>query len=152
MYGNIYDHFNTVFEYEGGLRLFSSCRQWNGASTDVSDHVWGTKGIARFQSHAIEGNSPWRWREEEGAPPDDMYQNEHDALFASIRKGEPIDNGDYMCKSTLMAILARMSAYTGQSITWQQALESRESLAPASYEWGELATPPIAVPGVTQFV
>ncbi len=35
-----------------------------------------------------------------------MYQIEHDELFASIRAGKPINNGDYMCKSTMLAISA----------------------------------------------
>ena len=34
-----------------------------------------------------------------------MYQTEHNELFASIRNGTPINNGDYMTKSTLMAIM-----------------------------------------------
>ena len=151
MYGNIYDHFNTVYEFEGGVKLFSSCRQWNGAAGDVSDHVWGTKGVAHIQSHTIDGENAWRHRAEDGET-DDMYQNEHDELFASIRSGTPIDNGDYMCKSTLMAILARMAAYTGQTITWEQALESQEDLSPVNYRWGPIDTPPIAVPGVTKFI
>jgi predicted dehydrogenase len=150
-YGNVYDHFNTVFEYDGGVRMFSSCRQWNGASSDVSDHVWGTKGVAHLQSHAIEGANAWRHRSREDEA-DDMYQNEHDALFASIRKGEPLDNSDYMCKSTMLAIMARMAAYTGQTLTWEQALNSAEDLSPSSYGWAEIPTPPIAVPGVTKFV
>ena len=52
-----------------------------------------------------------------------------------------------------MAIMARMSAYTGQSLTWEQALNSQELLAPAAYAW-DAAPPPdvVAVPGVTQFV
>ena len=58
-----------------------------------------------------------------------------------------------MAKSTLMAIMARMSAYTGQSLTWEQALNSQEALTPAAYAW-DAAPPPdvVAVPGVTQFV
>ena len=35
-WGNIYDHFNTTFEWEGGVRAFSSCRQISGAASDVS--------------------------------------------------------------------------------------------------------------------
>ena len=147
-WGNVYDHFNTVFEWANGVRAFSSCRQWNGTANDVSDHVYGTEGVARLQTHKIEGKQPWRWRSEE---PDDMYQNEHDALFASIRNNERIDNGDYMCKSTLMAIMARMAAYTGQVITWEQALASELDLSPEAYEWGPLAVRPVAVPGVTKF-
>jgi predicted dehydrogenase len=151
MYGNIYDHFNSVFEYASGVRMFSSCRQWVGADSDVSDHVFGTKGVAHLQSHSIEGENAWRYRGREDEV-DDMYQNEHDELFASIRKGEPIDNSDYMCKSTLMGIMARMSAYTGRSLTWEQALNSQEDLSPASYDWTPIESPPVAVPGVTRFV
>lgn len=150
-YGNIYDHFNSVYEFAGGVKVFSSCRQWNGASSDVSDHVFGTKGIAHLQSHAIEGENAWRHRGKDDES-DDMYQNEHDELFASIRKGEPIDNSDYMCKSTLMAIMARMAAYSGQTITWEQALNSQEDLRPASYDWTSIESPPVAIPGVTKFV
>jgi hypothetical protein len=80
-----------------------------------------------------------------------MYQNEHNELFASIRNGRPINNGDYMAKSTLMAILGRMASYTGQVITWEQALNSREDLSPPRYEWGSLPVAPVARPGITQF-
>ena len=56
-----------------------------------------------------------------------------------------------MAKSTLMAILGRMATYTGQVITWEQALNSKEDLTPAKYEWGPVPTPSAAVPGVTRF-
>jgi myo-inositol 2-dehydrogenase / D-chiro-inositol 1-dehydrogenase len=153
-YGNVYDHFNTVFEWKSGLRGFSSCRQWKGAkSHDVSDYVFGTVGKANIQDHVIWGEKAWRWKDD--GTPDDMYQNEHDALFAALRKGEVINNGEYMCHSTLMAIMARMSAYTGQEITFEQALESKELLGPpdlAKLTLKDAPPPtPLAVPGVTQF-
>jgi myo-inositol 2-dehydrogenase/D-chiro-inositol 1-dehydrogenase len=64
-----------------------------------------------------------------------------------------INNGDYMAPSTMMAIMSRMSAYTGKSLLWEQVMNSREDLSPAGYSWD--AQPPkatVAVPGVTQFV
>ncbi|MDH3585209.1 MAG: gfo/Idh/MocA family oxidoreductase, partial [Phycisphaerae bacterium] len=81
-----------------------------------------------------------------------MYQTEHNELFASIRAGKPLNNGDYMCKSTLMAIMGRMSAYTGQSITWEQALNSKLDLAPPQFAWGSVPVRPVARPGQTKFV
>jgi len=81
-----------------------------------------------------------------------MYQNEHNELIASIRGGKPINNGDYMTKSTLMAIMGRMATYTGQVITWEQALNSKENLSPAKYVFGPLPTPAVARPGITKFV
>ena len=80
-------------------------------------------------------------------------QTEHDELFASIRNGKPINNGHYMTRSTLMAILGRMATYTGQQITWEQALDSQEDLSPDKYEWD--AKPPVsvvAIPGMTKLV
>jgi predicted dehydrogenase len=148
MYGNVYDHFNTVFEWKNGVRAFSSCRQWNGASTDVSDHIYGTQGVAHLQTHDIKGAKSWRWRSE---AEDNMYQNEHNALFAAIRAGEVIDNSSYMASSTLMAILARMAAYTGQTITWEQALNSTEDLSAKNYAWADAPAVEISVPGVTKF-
>jgi predicted dehydrogenase len=153
-YGNVFDHFNTVFEWKNGVRCFSSCRQWAGAkSSDVSDWIFGTKGRANIQAHEVQGPNAWRWKDD--GKPDDMYQNEHDAFFAALRKGEVINNGDYMCSSTLMAIMARMSAYTGQEVTFDAALNSQEVLGPADLASLTLhdAPPPtpLAVPGVTQF-
>jgi hypothetical protein len=147
MYGNVYDHFNTVFEWESGVKLFHSCRQWEGADRDVSDFVYGTKGTAAIQNHYIKGEQEWRFR----GRPKSMYQREHDALFAAIRNGEPINDGDYMCKSTLMALMGRMAAYTGKVIEWEQALNSEEDLTPPAYAFGPAPEVVVARPGVTQF-
>jgi hypothetical protein len=56
-----------------------------------------------------------------------------------------------MVHSTGMALLGRMAAYTGQTISFQQMLESKEDLLPAKLAFGELAMPPVAIPGQTKF-
>jgi hypothetical protein len=71
-----------------------------------------------------------------------MYQNEHDEMLASIRAGRPINDGDWMAKSTLMAIMGRMATYTGKLITWEMAFNSKEDLTPPKYEFGPMPTPP----------
>ena len=150
-WGNIYDHFSTVYEYENGVKGFANCRQQNGCSRDVSDHVFGTKGRAEIMKHRIydrQGKTIWRFRDKNT----NMYQAEHDAFFASIRSGNPINNGKYMSQSTMMAISARMSAYTGKTITWEQAMNSKLDLTPPHYEWKDLPVTPVATPGVTEFV
>jgi len=153
-YGNIYDHFSVVYEYADGARLISNCRQQPGCKNDMSAHVLATKGRAQFVERKnglrIESDKgSWRF---EGVP-NNIYQTEHDELFASIRSGRPINNGEYMAKSTLLAIMGRMAAYTGQEITWEMALNSKENLSPARYDWDAAPPPsPIAVPGQTPFV
>ncbi len=150
-YGNVYDHFNTVYEWKSGVRGFSSCRQMPGTSHDVSDYAFGSKGTAALQHHRIQSaDGKWRYR---GDGPDDMYQNEHNALFAAIRSNNPIDNSDYMIKSTMLAVMGRMSAYTGQTISWDDAWNSNLDLSPRVYDW--IDDPPsigVALPGVTKFV
>jgi hypothetical protein len=48
--------------------------------------------------------------------------------------------------------MGRMAAYTGQQITWEQALGSKEDLTPAKYDWDfPIADPPVAVPGQTRY-
>jgi predicted dehydrogenase len=149
-YGNIFDHMATVYEYANGVKCFSYCRQQNGCANETKDYVFGTKGRVDVMRHTITGENAWQFREAR-AQRRDMYQTEHNELFASIRSGTPINNGEYMAKSTLMGIMGRMACYTGKEITWEDALNSREDLTPARYEWGPMPVPPVARPGVTQF-
>src|SRR5262249_41553544 len=124
-YGNIFDHMATVYEYQSGVKCFSYCRQQAGCGNETKDYVMGTRGRCDVMAHPITGETPWRFREPR-AQRRDMYQTEHNELFASIRNGSPINNGEYMAKSTLMAIMGRMACYTGRVITWEDALNSQE--------------------------
>lgn len=149
-YGHIYDHFSVVYEYANGARGFHFCRQQAGCATDNSDYLIGTKGVAKIKAFGaleITGDKPWKYS---GKRPD-MYQVEHDELFASIRKGEPINQGISMAHSTLTAIMGRMAGYTGQVISWEQALNSEEKLGPDKLDWnGPIPVPPVALPGQNQ--
>jgi predicted dehydrogenase len=150
-YGHIYDHFAITYEYEDGAKLFATCRQQQGCSNDISVHLLGTKGRAELSSRrlTITGAQDWKYGNTENV----AVQAEHDALFASIRAGKPLNNGDYLAKSSLLAIMGRMAGYTGQQITWEMALNSKEDLSPPSYDWNvALPDPPVAIPGVTRFV
>ncbi len=152
-YGQIYDHFSVVYEYANGARLVSNCRQQPQCKNDMSVKVLGSQGQADF----VERRKGMRIRSTRGewiyeGPRNNMFQTEHDELFASIRNGKPINNGEYMARSTLLAIMGRMAAYTGQEITWEMAMNSKEDLAPSRYDWdGQPPSAQIAVPGQTRF-
>ena len=81
----------------------------------------------------------------------DMYQNEHDEMFAAIRAGKPINNGEAAAASTLLALMGRTAAYTGKVITPDLILNSKEDLSPPRYEFGPLAMPPVPIPGTNRF-
>ena len=83
-----------------------------------------------------------------------MYDQEHRDLFAAIRAGTPLNDGERIATSTLLGIMARTAAYTGQKITWDMILNSKDDLAPEeTLKWDSSFTPnPLPIPGVTKFV
>ncbi len=148
MYGNIYDHHSVTYEYENGSRIFSNTRQQSGCKNNSTAKVHGSKGAAEVSESRLEiaAGSTWRFQEKVK----NMYQVEHDELFAGIRKGQPLNNGEYMAKSTLLAIMGRMATYTGKEVTWEQALNSKQDLSPEKYAWGSAPEVQIAMPGITK--
>jgi len=150
--GNIFDHIDVFYEYANGARAFMAQRQIANCYQDNSDYLLGATGtgtIKGWSDPVIQGRESWRYR----GPKNDMYQTEHDELFASIRKGEPINDGLWMTHSTLIFIMGRMAAYTGQEVMWDQALNSQERLVPERLTWDmTLPLPPMAVPGRSRLV
>jgi myo-inositol 2-dehydrogenase / D-chiro-inositol 1-dehydrogenase len=151
--GNIFDHFAVNYEFPGGARGFLGSRQQAGCANDNTATILGTKGDGRELGFSgmpfIRGENPWKY----AGPRPNMYQVEHDELFASIRSGQPINNGVRMANTTLAAIMGRMAAYTGQEITWDMALNSQEALVPAVLDWKTpIPVPSWAMPGRTKFV
>lgn len=151
IYGNAFDHFAIEYEYEKGVKGIHFSRQQNGCSTTNRVEVAGTLGNAFIQGnkHEITGKVNWQYKGETN----DMYQTEHDELFASIRNGKPINDGEVMARSSMLGVLGRMVAYTGQTITWEEALNSKVALSPAidQYSWDlKWPTAPVARPGITK--
>jgi predicted dehydrogenase len=150
--GNIYDHFEVNYLYPNNVRAFLGCRQIEGCYNENADYIMGSKGvctIGRGPLPRIEGQTTWTF----AGTKNDMYQHEHDVLFASIRKGQPVNDGLRMAHSTLLGIMGRMAAYTGQTVTWEQAMNSEERIFPEKLEWDmSLPVAPMAVPGVTKLI
>ena len=148
-YGDIFDHFSLVYEYPNNVRGYHQCRHWSETKTRVKDYILGSKGTCDVFDHIITGPNKWRDRDKTKY---DMYQTEHDEMFAAIRAAKPINNGLYASRSTLLAIMGRMAAYTGDVITWDMALNSQEDLIPANYSWGDAPKRAVPRPGTTKYV
>ncbi len=152
-YGNVYDHFAVVYEYENGEKGYHFCRQQEGCSRSYGVYMLGTKGKCDIDvggKHQIVGKKTWDYKGDRN----NMYQTEHDELFASIRAGKPFNDGITMAHSTMLGIWGRMAAYTGQTITWEEALNSNDHLCPEldEYSW-DMNWPlrEVAKPGITKF-
>lgn len=177
-FGNIYDHQAVVYEFESGMKMVAIHRQQAGCYKEYTETLVGTKGSCELHKGLITGQNPWRYssgREGRDATANmgasgkmaagaseynNMHQIEQDVFFESIREGQLINAGDYMCRSTLVGIMGRMASYTGLEITWEQMQNSQEDLSPSRYAFdadppilpGPDGAYPVAVPGLTKFV
>lgn len=149
--GDIFDHMFVVYEFPNDVRAFLGQRQIGQTYTDNSDYLMGSEGVGKsgWNPPIIKAKEKWRYKDGPGRV--DMYQQEHNELFASIRNGKPMNDGHWMAQSTMIALMGRMAAYTGQEVTWEQAMNSQEKLVPDHLEWNmKLDIAPMAMPGITK--
>lgn len=158
VYGDVFDHHTVVYHYPKGVRLYALCRTQPGCYNEDSSIIMGSKGTAYVKSGRIVGETNWRYSGPNVSP----YKLEHVAFFKAIREGNPINCGDYMARSTLVAIMGQLSCYSGREITWEEALKSNFYIGPKPEEctW-DMAPPvlpdekgiyPVAIPGKTRTV
>ena len=147
-FGHIFDHHTVFFDFPSGVKCYFTCRQQENTDTFTDEVVLGTKGRAMLLAKKIDGETAWEYKgPEKGFV---GYVREHEALLQGIRRGEPVNNGDYMCRSTLLTIMGRMCTYTGKQYQWDEVLASTERLGPEKYEWGDVPEPLVAIPGKTK--
>lgn len=156
-HGEIFDHHFVEFTYASGAVIASQCRHQPGTMSRVNEVLQGTKGsidTGPGEVRDLSGNVSFKYKGENPNP----YQVEHDQLFAAIRNGEVISDGENGAKSTLTAIMGRMATYTGQVISWEQALNADMQLMPNELTWKDNPPTmpdaegkyPIPTPGVTK--
>lgn len=149
-WGNIYDHFAIEYDYPNGAKGVHFSRQQQGCSNTNKAEIMGREGDAFIdigrQVHAISGKQVWAYEGEKNNP----YETQHEELFSAIRSGQIINEGDLMANSTMLAILGRMAAYSGQTISWEDAMKSSQVLGPKmeDYDWDLVwPVPSVAIPG-----
>jgi predicted dehydrogenase len=150
--GDIYDHIEVNYVWDDDTRGFLAQRQISGCHNENNLYLLGSKGKGYIGRKGVSityaDGTEWQYK----GPSPNMYQVEHNELFKSIREGKPLNNGDRMVNSTLMAIMGRMAGYTGKQVTWEMALNSEESLVPETPNWDAPAEiPTYAMPGLTPF-
>ncbi len=136
IHGNIYDHIAADFEYPGGVKLSSYCRQFpKGLYTNVSELILGSKGKSNCRDLGAKDINP--------------YVAEHLALVKSIRgEGPLVNHAMAVAESTMTCIMARESAYTGEEITWDRIMASQLDLQPKEFSYDrKMETSPLPVPG-----
>lgn len=146
--GNVWDHYEVTYEYPGGVFCHIGQRQFQNAFSEVVDRVFCEKGTLEAPSRVLtknpSGEITWAYRD----APANMYQVCHDEWFAAIRKGEALNTGDLMVRSTMLGILGREAAHTGQRLTWEDLWKSDQNFnADAARIGNARPIPPVPTPG-----
>lgn len=140
-FGQAFDHFFVEYEFEDGSHMYSQCRHIPRTWGNVSEHAYGTKGYG--QPGWINDNSKTTiWRNEEKVPKG-PYQWEHDKLVESIRGDKPHNDGWYGAQASMTAVLGRMAAFSGQNISWDEAVQNGKTEMPVDGVWDWDADAPV---------
>ena len=156
-YGNVFDHHSVVYECPNGVRIYAFCRTTTGCYDEYSSLIFGTKGKADVMRCRIWGETKWHGNESH-----DAHYQEQIEYMKAVRAGTPINNGDYMTRSTLMGIMGQISCYTGKEVTWEQINQSDFGYAPKPEDCHDGMEPPtkpgsdgsypVYVPGRTNLI
>jgi len=148
--GDQYDNFSVDYVFEDGRHVHSMCRQINGTATAVHEIFHGTKAIAttaeKLRIVDATGNELFVAEGSETSP----YVQEHINLVTCIRENIPFNEAEQTAVSNLVAIMGRVSAYTGKEVTYEEMMNSDMKIGPEKYIMGNIGyvdNATIPVPG-----
>lgn len=149
--GDQYDFFSVEYLYDNGMHTHCAARQISGCSNLTKQFFAGTEGFAnaRGMLYDLKGETIWNYPypkeedEDQTWKVNEPYVQEHVNLVAAIRTGNTVNDAEAQVHSTLIAIMGRMSAYSGKDVTWEEVMNSDLYLGPKTYAFGP-------VPGITE--
>lgn len=157
IYGNVFDHHSVVYDFPRGVRVYALCRTIDNCYNENSSLILGTKGRCDLLNLRIEGETNWRHQADRSKY--NAYDLEQEALFNAVRRGEPLNNGEYMVRSSQIVVMGQLSCYTGRRLSWEEIERSNWSYPPAGEVHDQTEPPvrpsadgtyPVFIPGVTQ--
>jgi myo-inositol 2-dehydrogenase/D-chiro-inositol 1-dehydrogenase len=122
--GNMFDFFSVDYDFGDDVRIHSQCRQITGTYGRVGEMFVGTEGVC-LGGGKLTGK-------EVSVPefkldsPDGQVQ-EHVDMIRSVMAGTPLNDAKSIAESTLVAIMGRISAYTGEIVRWNDLTKNEQS-------------------------
>ncbi len=138
--GDQYDNFSVDYTLADGRQIHSMCRQINGTDNKVSEIFHGTTGIATTDDWInpkildLKGNIV----ETIEKAAIGGHQQEQIDLVTCIRNDIPRNEAEETAISTMVAIMGRVSAYTGKEITYEEMMNSEMKLGPDTFIMGDM--------------
>ncbi len=135
--GNTSDNYEVIFTYPEGVELsFSSTQFSKNNFFDVSERFFGSEGLAEAPYSGalqIRGTQPWAWSSNTAAPTGQFAAN--GAFTDNLAEADAMKDRDFVqsivtgklqnqiaagVETARSCIMARKSAETGRTITWQE--------------------------------
>jgi predicted dehydrogenase len=122
--GNMFDFFSVDLDFGDGVHIHSQCRQISGTYQGVGEMFTGAEGIC-YGGGKITGKEVVvpEFKMDVGS----AYVQEHIDLIRSVMAGQPLNEAKAVAESTMVAIMSRMSAYTGDIVRMRDLLENDKS-------------------------
>ena len=122
--GNMFDFFSVDLDFGDGVHIHSQCRQLSGTYGNVGEMFTGTEGMC-YGGGKLNGKQvaiP-----EIKMDTDNGMIQEHVDLIRGAMTGKPLNDAKRIAEVTMVAIIGRMSAYTGDMIRMRDVLENEKS-------------------------
>ena len=147
--GDQFDNFSTDFVYDDGMHMHSMCRQINGCANNISEVIVGTKGKTNCMNKIedFKGNPIWEYDYSKDVAnalpgselfPVSPYEQEVLDLVIAIRNNTPYNEAEESAKSAMVAIMGRMSAYTGKEVSFEEVMNSELKVGPDTIRIGSV--------------
>jgi myo-inositol 2-dehydrogenase/D-chiro-inositol 1-dehydrogenase len=155
--GDCWSHYNCVFTYPGSVHVSFASTQFTGAEWGgVAMQYYGTKGWAEAHYDApvrLSAETNWEYpglKKPETTDAavavtgtfkgalDDADPNKQKSFVESITSGNLLNEAQQGAESALAGILGRMAAHTGEEVTWEKLLKSKDVSDP-KMDWKQFA-------------
>lgn len=162
-----FDSYSVEYTFADGSKMYMDGRCILGCKSIYSSYAHGSKGMAIISkandcggpSSTYRGQNPDRgnqiWASKDNSNP---YANEWEDLMKAIRNNTPYNEVKRGVEASVVTSMGRMSAHTGQEITFDEFLNSEHEYAPGADKFSmESAAPvqadangkyPIPMPGI----
>jgi predicted dehydrogenase len=122
--GNQFDFFSVDYDFGDGVHIHSQCRQIAGTYQRVGEIFTGSEGVCQ-------GGGKLTGRKVEVAEikldTDNAMVQEHVDMIRSVETGKPLNHAKRIAEVTMVAIMGRISAYTGELVRYSDLASNEAS-------------------------
>jgi predicted dehydrogenase len=143
-----FDNYSVEYTFADGMKLFFIGRSESGCYAEFASYAHGTKGSAIISTNVHtpgrvrifkdqnpnlrdyrSANVAWSFSQPNETEPN-PYQLEWDDLVAAIREDKPYNEAKRGATASMVTSMGRMSAHTGQIVTYEDMLDCPHEFAP----------------------